>query len=154
MHRMKLLPAAVATAVVLSAAPVSASADGQTRVVAIVDEGVVFDRTVAAVVDTDAALNVLMAAQDAARNAGALELDIATGTTAEAGLVEINVTTHGTNVQTGENTTDTVQTGSAQSGDAIDGQVVSVAGSASVQQSNVSVNTHTQTGTTSGNNSG
>lgn len=119
--------------------------------VGIVDEAVVFDRTVAAAFDTDAALNVLMAAQDAARGAGASELDIATGTTAEPGLVEVNaVTAH--NVQDGDNTTDVTQSGSAQSGDAIDGQVVSVVGPGSVQQSNTTTNSSTHTGASSGSN--
>jgi len=131
-----------------------ASASGRTRVGAVVDEAVAFDRTVAAAVDTDATLNVLMAAQDAARSAGASELDIATGTTVQPGLVQVNVVTNGnaTNLQQGDNSSDVVQSGSAQSGDAIDGQVVSVVGSGSVQQSNTSANSRTTTGSSAGSN--
>jgi hypothetical protein len=151
---MKIVAGVASAIVALALTAAHAAASEHTRVVTVVNEGVLFDRTVAAPLDTDATLNVLMAAQDAARAAGASELGIVTGTTAEDGLVEVNVVTKGTagGVQQGNNSSDVVQSGSAQSGDAIGGQVVSIVGEGSVQQTNTSTNVTTHTGASSGSN--
>lgn len=143
----------VPLAVVLSAG--SAGAEPiHMRVIAVVDGVTLFDRTVAALLDTDAGLNVVMAAQDAAREAGASELDIINGMTTLPSSVEIAVTTT-RHSQDGSNVSDVTQSGSAHAGDAIGGQVVSVVtagGSATVTKTNVSENVRTSTGDSTGRN--
>ena len=143
---MLLVAGAALSAVTVS---VRAAAPESTRIVTLVGGVTVFDRTVAAPLETDAGLNVLMAAQGAAREAGASDLDIIEGTTISASSVEIDVD----DIQDGSDMFGVTQTGSAQAGDAIGGQVVSVVGpegSVSVSATNNSHDVHTVRGSSGG----